>query len=141
MRVVPVTVRGAKLPTADELPESLRAIVYRSGVSVRRNPDFAEDIARLIDKLWTMLGRAKHQHVWFNRRLAFVAGVFVALAICLLFSDALYPPFNRAKMFVTWELARLQNKPVEFNREVLRRWKENLLARGTRRRHSDQRWP
>jgi hypothetical protein len=47
-RVIPVLIEGASMPRADELPESLREICYRSAVAVRPDPDFKTDMPRLI---------------------------------------------------------------------------------------------
>ena len=47
--VIPVLVRGAAMPRADELPDSLAALAYRAGMLVRADPDFRSDIARLTE--------------------------------------------------------------------------------------------
>lgn len=45
--VVPVLVNGARLPRAEELPESLRPLLRRHAAVIRRDPDFHDDVARL----------------------------------------------------------------------------------------------
>ena len=47
--VIPVLVRGAAVPHGDELPSTLSTLAYRSGISVRADPDFHRDMDRLID--------------------------------------------------------------------------------------------
>jgi formylglycine-generating enzyme required for sulfatase activity len=49
--VVPVLVRGASIPAAHSLPESIRDLSYRHGLVVRTDPDFDRDMARLIASL------------------------------------------------------------------------------------------
>ncbi len=49
--VIPVTVNGASLPKAAQLPEGLRELVFRNGAVVRDDPDFNRDVARLINQL------------------------------------------------------------------------------------------
>jgi TPR repeat protein len=49
--VVPVLVSNAKMPTEPELPDSLRPLVVRHGISVRPDPDFHKDINSLINRL------------------------------------------------------------------------------------------
>jgi tetratricopeptide (TPR) repeat protein len=49
--LVPVLVSGARLPTADELPTSLRELVFRNALAIRDDPDFRGDMQRLIDSL------------------------------------------------------------------------------------------
>lgn len=49
--VVPVLVNGARMPKADELPASLRGLVERHAATIRRDPDFHDDVRRLSDAL------------------------------------------------------------------------------------------
>jgi formylglycine-generating enzyme required for sulfatase activity len=49
--VVPVLVEGAPVPQADELPPSLKDLVYRNASPVRHDPDFNHDMDRLIRSL------------------------------------------------------------------------------------------
>lgn len=46
--VIPVLVMGAVMPAPQELPESLNDLLYRNAISVRNDPDFENDIQRLI---------------------------------------------------------------------------------------------
>ncbi len=46
--VIPVLVREAQMPAADELPESMTELAYRNGIPVRPDPDFHKDMERLI---------------------------------------------------------------------------------------------
>jgi hypothetical protein len=48
LRIVPVLIEGAAMPRAEELPDSLREVSYRSALAVRPDPDFKADISRLI---------------------------------------------------------------------------------------------
>lgn len=51
MLVIPVLVHGATMPSADDLPESLRELAFRNAAIVRDDPDFRRDIGRLIDQI------------------------------------------------------------------------------------------
>ena len=53
--LLPVLVQGARMPHAEELPASLRALAERNATPIRRNPDFDHDINRLIAHIntWT----------------------------------------------------------------------------------------
>jgi formylglycine-generating enzyme required for sulfatase activity len=55
--VIPVLVGGAELPQDDELPESLRGLVYRQSALVRHDPDFHRDLDRLIQRLEEVFSR------------------------------------------------------------------------------------
>jgi formylglycine-generating enzyme required for sulfatase activity len=46
--IIPVLVDNASIPQAEELPESLRELAYRQGLRVRGNPDFRDDVKRLV---------------------------------------------------------------------------------------------
>jgi hypothetical protein len=51
VRVIPVLVGGARMPAAEELPESLREMVFRNGIPLRPDPDFHGDVDRLLQAL------------------------------------------------------------------------------------------
>lgn len=59
MLVVPVLVNGATMPTPELLPESLRPLVYRNAIQVRNDPDFKNDIERLIQYLRRLDGQSR----------------------------------------------------------------------------------
>ncbi len=46
--VVPVLVQAAPVPRPEDLPETLQSLVYRNGIPVRPDPDFHQDMDRLI---------------------------------------------------------------------------------------------
>ena len=49
--IVPLLVNNATMPTAEDLPPSLRPLAYRNGMPVRPDPDFRHDMERLIAAL------------------------------------------------------------------------------------------
>ena len=53
--VIPLLVSGAPLPSEEELPLSLRKLVYRNGIAIRPDPDFHRDMDRLISALKTYM--------------------------------------------------------------------------------------
>jgi hypothetical protein len=55
IRVIPVTIDGARLPKADELPDPLKPLIRRQAVEVR-NAQFHRDAEALIEKLPRALG-------------------------------------------------------------------------------------
>jgi TIR domain len=52
--VIPVLVGNAVVPASEELPESLRPLVYRNAHAVRPDPDFHHDMDRLVTALKSM---------------------------------------------------------------------------------------
>jgi hypothetical protein len=49
--VVPLLVREAAMPREEEMPASLKEVVYRHGARVRSDPDFHRDMDRLVQSL------------------------------------------------------------------------------------------
>jgi len=49
--VIPLLVAGTKMPSKDELPESLQELAFRNGTQIRPEPDFHTDLDRLIKSL------------------------------------------------------------------------------------------
>jgi WD40 repeat protein len=49
--VIPVLVSNARMPLASELPRSIQQLVRRNGMAVRPDPDFNNDIVRLLSEL------------------------------------------------------------------------------------------
>jgi TIR domain-containing protein len=49
--VIPLLVRGAQMPPEEHLPIGLRKLVYRNGIPIRPDPDFHNDMNRLIAAL------------------------------------------------------------------------------------------
>lgn len=54
--VIPLLVRGAQMPDEEDLPSSLRKLVYMNGVPIRPDPDFHHDMDRLISGLKKYIG-------------------------------------------------------------------------------------
>ena len=49
--VIPLLVRGASIPKEESLPASMKDLAYRHGIPVRSDPDFHNDMDRLIEHL------------------------------------------------------------------------------------------
>ncbi len=59
--IIPVTVANAKMIAATELPTSLQDLAFHNGMAVRPDPDFHNDIVRLISALEKLSpGLARH---------------------------------------------------------------------------------
>jgi TIR domain len=46
--LIPLFVRGLHMPAPDFFPAALRDLAYREGLPLRRDPDFRNDVARII---------------------------------------------------------------------------------------------
>ena len=49
--LVPLLVGGAKMPKPEYLPPSIERLAYKTGLEIRRDPDFKNDVQRLIHGL------------------------------------------------------------------------------------------
>jgi uncharacterized membrane protein YeaQ/YmgE (transglycosylase-associated protein family) len=49
--VIPLLVRGASMPSEEELPTGLKKLAFRNGTQIRSDPDFHRDMDRLISAL------------------------------------------------------------------------------------------
>ena len=55
MPLIPLLIRGAKMPTEAELPDGLKELAFRNGIAVRNDPDYPNDIAKLISSIETIV--------------------------------------------------------------------------------------
>lgn len=76
--VIPVLVDGAKLPVADLLPESLRALTFRQAVVLRPDPDFSSDADRIIRHLQ---GESTDGGTGISRSVRRAVGIFTGVAV------------------------------------------------------------
>jgi tetratricopeptide (TPR) repeat protein len=58
--VIPVLVRGAAVPNAEQLPTNLQALAFRNAIEVRPDPDFHNDMERIANALSQFVER-RHQ--------------------------------------------------------------------------------
>ena len=56
--VIPLLVGKTTMPTEDDLPEGLNELAYRNGIQIRPDPDFHNDMTRLINSLEKHLRKA-----------------------------------------------------------------------------------
>lgn len=54
--VIPVLVMNASMPVAEEIPESLHPLLFQNAISLRNDPDFNNDMRRLIQDICKALG-------------------------------------------------------------------------------------
>ncbi len=91
LRMIPVLVDDAPMPTANQLPESMRPLAFKNAVVVRDDPDFNRDVERLIAHIRQMYGVPTGM----TRR---ISPIWVALVVAvllgagLLIAQALRPP-------------------------------------------------
>ena len=56
--VIPVLVKNAVMPSSNDIPESLRTLLFRNATNVRGDPDFDIDIQRLVSGINKSIGGA-----------------------------------------------------------------------------------
>jgi ATP-dependent Clp protease ATP-binding subunit ClpA len=57
VRVIPLLVGGARMPSQAELPEAIQALAFRNAVQIRNDPDFHRDMDRLIESIGETVDR------------------------------------------------------------------------------------
>ncbi len=55
--IIPVLVHGANPPRPDTLPSAIQDLAYRNGLAIRPDPDFHNDLARLVGAIERILAR------------------------------------------------------------------------------------
>lgn len=63
IRVIPLLVRDARMPSEAELPEPIKSLAYRNAVQIRNDPDFDHDMSRLIESLHDILNQTGQKSV------------------------------------------------------------------------------
>jgi hypothetical protein len=87
--VVPVLVQGTAMPTRKRLPESLREFAFRNAAQVRPDPDFHNDMDRLLDGLRQQTHLQDAPRAWRARGQRMVAAPARALALALIVLELL----------------------------------------------------
>ena len=67
--VIPIFIRGLRMPSPEFFPESLRSLAFRQGLPLRPDPDFHGDVALLISNLCIHLGMPPAERGMEIRRL------------------------------------------------------------------------
>jgi len=111
IRVIPVLIDGARMPSAEELPERLRPLIRRNAVEIR-NTQFGSDIQRLLEKVREALSNRGFA----SSRLRTGVGVPILFALgCLLLLGLTHSwrsnPPTQAPDRSTESAARLGNLP------------------------------
>lgn len=86
--LIPVLVNGASMPSPKKLPDSIQALTFLNAVTVRNNPYFDEDIARVVARLREYDRDRKRQQAPAGRRLLWIAMaalLFLVVAVAILF--------------------------------------------------------
>ena len=55
--VIPILVEGAEIPVESSMPESIKTLAYRNAIPVRADPDFHNDVDRLIEGIKLLAAR------------------------------------------------------------------------------------
>jgi len=79
--VVPVLVNGARMPSREALPVTMRDLVSLNAASMRRDPDFRTDMARLVEALRRHLRTGKLDLSALGGAAAKAAGLSAAVAM------------------------------------------------------------
>jgi len=97
--IIPLLVNNATMPTAEDLPPSLHTLVYRNGLLVRPDPDFHNDMGRLIAAL------SKTRSPLPRRRVitALLGAVVAALVALVLLLAIVAPVSDSTRLVGLWK--------------------------------------
>jgi TIR domain len=98
--VLPVLVGGARMPTTDELPPTLRPLARIQAVSVRSDPDFTGDFARL-QRALEGIPKVPHRSKLILIFITTTLGTIIAASAVLWYSRD--PPVRNPKQIVPEE--------------------------------------
>jgi hypothetical protein len=86
--VIPLLVSNSSMPQATDLPQAIRFLTDQNGMSVRADPDFGNDMRRLlvgIDRLHNVSrGRDSATETFISKRILARRKAWVAIAVTLL---------------------------------------------------------
>lgn len=110
--IIPVLVGGAEMPPPEALPASLQPLVFRNALPVRPDPDFRNDVGRLVRALRGMIkGGTLFDRIKRPTRLQVVSIIF------LLISGLVFLPLIRS-YFRRNDGEANQNKPAAGNQNL-----------------------
>lgn len=81
-RIIPVLLDGARMPDADDLPDSLKPLTEQEALMVRPDPDYRADMAQLVGMLKGAYDKGDSSFVTYMAALgAFLLIAFIIIAI------------------------------------------------------------
>jgi len=116
--IIPVLVNHAKMPVQQELPDSLKNLVYRHAVLVRPDPDFNADVTRLIKEIRKTL--PPDVSVWKKIGHIYKSKYTYLLTLVLLLSASI-------TVFVTYTTPT-PPEPVLIKTDFFGKWKGNIKS-------------
>jgi hypothetical protein len=102
LTIFPVLVENAKMPEKDDLPESIQSISFQNAVPVRPDPDFDNDIKKLVEALDEIQSSKSVLKLHrFKKYLKYIVGAAVILAASFfIFKKIGYPPLPPEKQLL-----------------------------------------
>lgn len=89
---LPIYVDGAESPGPMDLPQSIKDFAYFNGIHVRPNPDFENDIVKVIEAIKRISPKAikrkgKGKTTWFDRIKYMLLGIVVIVSVLIYLSN------------------------------------------------------
>jgi hypothetical protein len=81
IRVIPVLVEGADMPSASDLPVGLKPLANRNAAQVRDDPDFNGDMEHLCEAISKCLGTQRERMAGWPRKQMLLIAICITLAV------------------------------------------------------------
>jgi hypothetical protein len=111
-KVIPLLVKGARMPAQDELPTSLQPLLSRQAIEIRPDPDFQQDMTRML----AVLNRMEEHKQYIRVLFGFI--LFVALAWGAVYAGRRFspePPLRFSAKLEDFEDPKFGKKPPKLD--------------------------
>jgi predicted negative regulator of RcsB-dependent stress response len=129
--ILPVYVEGAKEPGPKDLPQSIQGFAYFNGLHVRPNPDFENDMLKVIDSIKKLVSakaikrQTKGKTTWFDRIKYMLLGIIMIVSGSVAYYYNQKVVCNGEKKGIL--IANFQNTEHDgFSNSILTQLKQNL---------------
>jgi hypothetical protein len=85
IQIIPVLVSDAKLPFPEDLPDTIENICYKNAISIRHDPDFNNDISRLVKSLKNLPAHKRRRNIKVIKATTVLLSMLIAITLYLYF--------------------------------------------------------
>jgi TolA-binding protein len=114
LTIFPVLVENAKMPDKDDLPESIQSISFQNAVPVRPDPDFDNDIKKLVEALEEIQsGKSVLKLHRFRKYPKYIVGAAVVLAASFFIFKNYVTPSGQSEKHLLEGVVLINQRPAD----------------------------